>query len=146
MALLPMAESCPKDVDLEQVRKIIKEKNLVGLSNNTKWNELISLIRNNKWFVSHRSKWVSGFISDWENDWYYRLPFPFIGVEWMDLEFIKHDFITHGGSTKEVAVCFKIEILSALRDINFEFQASNDFVRIWGYGPKCTHQFASTDA
>jgi len=58
----------------------------VGLANNTKWNELISAIRAWKeWRPSYRTKGINGFISRWDVEWLYHLPFPFKYVLWFDI-------------------------------------------------------------
>ncbi|QSX41535.1 DUF6678 family protein [Shewanella cyperi] len=145
MNILPMSESCPENVDLEKLKKEIESKNLVGLCNNTKWNELLTAFRTNKWIVCNRSKWINGFISHWENDWFYHLPFPFLGVEWFDIKFEKTVFIIRDGGRYEEEINLKDEILKCLRAIGVEFEVTSDFVRVWGYAPKCYKEFNAKD-
>lgn len=141
MNILPTSESCPTTVNLDKLKKEIKSKNLVGLCNNTKWDELLTAFRANKWTVCNRSKWINGFISNWENDWFYHLPFPFVGVEWFDIRFVKTILIIRDGGRFEEEAHLKDEILNCLSDIGVEFEVSSDFVRVWGYAPKCYQEF-----
>lgn len=45
MNTLPNSESAPKGVDVEKIKKTVIRRNLVGLANSTKWNELIDSVR-----------------------------------------------------------------------------------------------------
>ena len=141
MNILPRSASCPTTVDLDKLKKEIKSKNLVGLCNNTKWDELLTVFRANKWTVCNRSKWINGFISGWESDWFYHLPFPFVGVEWFDIKFVKTIFIIRDGGRYVEETNLKDEILNCLSDIGVEFEVTSDFVRVWGYAPKCYQEF-----
>jgi hypothetical protein len=76
------------DVSFEKKsRKLILERQLVGAANNVKWNRLITLMRQEESRPCYRTKIVSGYISHWDNDWYYGLPFPMLSVEWLDIEY-----------------------------------------------------------
>jgi hypothetical protein len=86
MSTLPNSKSIPKGVDVDKIKKLIARKNMAGLANDTKWDELIESMRSKKeWRPSYRSKSVSGYISGWDTEWYYHLPFPFVGVEWFEI-------------------------------------------------------------
>lgn len=122
MSLLPMADSVSDQKDKSDAKKIIAEKQLVGAANNTKWNKLISEIREFSIKPCYRTKVVNGYISDWENEWYYHLPFPLLCVEWIDIE-------------------LSDSVLTLVKDIGFEFEVSNSMVRVWGYLPKCYQCF-----
>ena len=87
MSLLPMADAV-RDVSFEkQTRKLIIERNLVGAANNVKWNKLLSLMRQEESRPCYRTKIVSGYISHWDNDWHYGLPFPMMSIEWLDIDY-----------------------------------------------------------
>lgn len=45
MSLLPMADAVSDEKYKNEAKRIIAERQLVGAANNTKWNELISDIR-----------------------------------------------------------------------------------------------------
>lgn len=133
MNKLPLAESVPKSVDIEKIKHLISKKNYGSLANNTKWNELIHEIRAmNDWKPSYRSKSVTGYVSDWDTEWFYHLPFPFLCVEWFDISLQSNE------STPDDYVVWLEGIVSA---IGFEFEIKNDILRIWGYGPKSYDQF-----
>ena len=86
MNTLPSSESAPKGVDVAKIKKMIVRRNLTGLANSTKWNELIDSVRaRTDWQPSYRSKSVEGYVSGWDVEWCYHLPFPFVGVEWFDI-------------------------------------------------------------
>ncbi|ALO42783.1 DUF6678 family protein [Pseudoalteromonas phenolica] len=141
MSLLPTAESCPQEIDKSKLLKQIHQKQLVGLCNNTKWNEILTAFRDNQWFVANRSKWINGQISQWENDWAYHLPFPFLGVEWFDICYEKVDFHIENGGRHTVVTNLKNEILEFIKNVGVEFEFNNTFVRVWGYAPKCYLNF-----
>jgi hypothetical protein len=127
---LPMADAEPKGFDREKIMKIIFSRNLVGLANNTKWNELITAVRSHgEWRPSYRTKSVTGYISGWDIEWFYHLPFPFLSVEWFDISLESPP----GVNTEWV--------LNLVEKIGFEFEVNNSVLRIWGYGPKSYEQF-----
>jgi hypothetical protein len=127
---LPMADAVPKGFDSEKMMKVIFSKNLCGLANNTKWNELITVVRSyEKWKPSYRTKSVTGYISGWDSEWFYHLPFPFLCVEWFDIS-----LEAPSGVSAEW-------VLSLVEKIGFEFEINNDILRIWGYSPKSYEQF-----
>ena len=131
---LPMANSIPAGINVDKIRRTIVEQGLVGASNNTKWNELIRLMRERsaqeKWVPSYRSKWLNGHISEWDCEWYYHLPFPFLGVLWLDISSL-------GNDEKDEADW----LLPAIDQIGFEHEFSGGVTRIWGYLPRCHEDF-----
>jgi len=122
MSLLPMADSVSNEKDKKEAKRIVAERQLVGAANNTKWNELISELRELPNPPSYRTKVVNGYISDWDNEWYYHLPFPLLCVEWIDIELSEY-------------------LLNLVSKIGFEFEQSTSIVRVWGYFPKCYDRF-----
>ncbi|MBQ4880374.1 DUF6678 family protein [Pseudoalteromonas luteoviolacea] len=142
MSLLPMVDFCPEGIDKNKLLKEVKTKQLVGLCNNTKWNEILTSFRHNEWTVSNRSKWINGYISEWENDWYYHLPFPFLGVEWFDISYEKYTFKIEGGGRHETVTNLKNDILKFIESVGVEYEENESFVRVWGYAPKCYKRFS----
>lgn len=129
-----MAETATPDV-LEKIRKQVRIRSLAGASNNSKWNELIAFIREQSdWHPTYRSKSVFGEISDWDVEWFYHLPFPFVGVEWLDIGL--KQFIHVGKLLPPKIIDHSSILFGKLQEIGFEFETSNDVVRIWGYLPK----------
>jgi hypothetical protein len=137
---LPMANTVPTSMNEERVSKEIIRSNLCGLANNTKWNELITYMRDKKgWLPSWRSKSLSGFVSDWDVEWHYHLPFPFKLVLWFDIGCHEKEFI--GGLDKYKVINHTKELEKLLVQIGFEFEINHDFVRIFGYAPKDYDKF-----
>ncbi|WP_125784677.1 DUF6678 family protein [Pseudoalteromonas rubra] len=140
MRLLPMADASSNEKIKEEARRFIYERNLVGAANNTKWNELISEIREWKpWQPSYRSKWVNGYISYWDTEWYYHLPFPFVGVQWLDIG--THQEVMTGQLIENEIIDHSEKIINLLDNIGFSFAISDDFIRVWGYLPHCFEKF-----
>ncbi|MCG7564957.1 hypothetical protein MHM95_01435 [Pseudoalteromonas sp. CnMc7-15] len=81
MSLLPMADAVSDEKYKKEAKSIIAERQLVGVANNTKWNELISEVCEFSEKPCYRTKVVNGYISDWDSEWYYHLPFPLLSVE-----------------------------------------------------------------
>ena len=83
---LPTAKSATSVDEREQIRRVIVARGLCGLANDTKWDELIAAIRQlEQPRPQYRFKCVDGVPSDWDAEWFYHLPFPFISVEWFDI-------------------------------------------------------------
>jgi hypothetical protein len=122
MSLLPMADAVSDEKDVKEAKRIIAEKQLVGAANNTKWNELISEMRELANPPCYRTKVVNGYISGWDSEWYYHLPFPLLNVEWIDIELTE-------------------TVLTLVRKIGFEFETTKSTIRVWGYFPKCYESF-----
>ncbi|MDR2187925.1 MAG: hypothetical protein LBE62_07725 [Azonexus sp.] len=130
MNYLPMAHTVPRGVDKSKVIAAAHRKFSGALANDTKWNELLTFMRELEgWRPSYRSKWVNGYISEWDAEWFYHLPFPFVGVEWLDISL-----------NSRTADHSKL-ILGKLSEIGFEFEAKGDVARIWGYAPKSYEDF-----
>lgn len=117
-----MADSVSDEKDVKEAKRIIAEKQLVGAANNTKWNELISEIRDLPNPPCYRTKVVNGFVSGWDSEWYYHLPFPLLCVEWIDIELTEN-------------------VLALVNEIGFEFEKTKSLIRIWCYFPKCYESF-----
>ncbi len=136
-----MADAGNDDRERKRTHAAISSRNLASASNNTRWNELIAYFRAREgWRPSYRSKSVTGFVTDWDVEWFCHLPFPFEGVEWFDIglhqdgpflgRLLPTTTIDHGG-----------EILALLGKIGFDFERRGDVVRIWGYLPRSYEDF-----
>ncbi|AZZ98489.1 hypothetical protein ELR70_16045 [Pseudoalteromonas sp. R3] len=122
MSLLPMANAVSDENYVKEAKRAIAKKQLVGALNNTKWNELISEVREFSEKPCYRTKVVTGYISGWENEWHYHLPFPLLCVEWIDIDYSE-------------------QVLTLVKKIGMEFEATNSVIRIWGYFPKRYDRF-----
>ncbi|HDV6326611.1 TPA: hypothetical protein RJR39_002685 [Burkholderia cenocepacia] len=133
---LPMADAVPHGINKAKILSQVRNKFAGALANDTKWNELISFMRAlDEWRPSYRSKWVNGHVSRWDVEWFYHLPFPFVGVEWMDIGLHQSASVTHE------AVDHSALVLSKLAEIGFEFEARGGVARVWGYAPKFYEDF-----
>lgn len=123
-----------------RLRAIAAQRGLAGAANNTRWNELIALMRHRDgWRPSYRYKWLEGYLSPWDVEWWYHLPFPFVGVEWFDMSLQQR--IRVGQLVADKVVDHAQWILPKLEEIGFEHEVSGDVVRIWGYLPKSYEDF-----
>ena len=132
---LPQASSIPIGIDKDKIYNIIQERQLCSIANNTKWNKLINTIREwEDWQPSYRFKTVCNYISGWDSEWYYHLPFPFISVEWFDIGLYEKVYI--GQIIKKRVIDHTKEIIDLLDSIKLEYEVYDDIVRVWGYLPK----------
>jgi len=129
--------------EIPKLRKLISSLNLTGLANDTKWNKLITHMRNidiDDWCPSYRFNRIdSEYICEWDNEWWYHLPFPFISVRWFELKFIEK--IHRGELIDPEVINHEIEIKDLLSSIGFEYEKGNYAFRIYGYSPKDLTEF-----
>lgn len=133
---LPGAKSGHSPDERPKLQKIIADRNLCGLANDTKWDEFISAMRAcQSWTPRYRCKCIDCPPSYWDGEWFYHLPFPLLSVEWLDVEFLEE--------TIEPRLPPRIHVTdhspwieSLLRDIGLDYQKGNKMIRIFGYSPK----------
>ncbi len=83
---LPRAGTDHDEAMRRKIRLAVTTRNRASAANNTKWDELIDYFRERDgWSPSYHFKYVTGYISGWDVEWFCRLPFPFVGVEWFDI-------------------------------------------------------------
>lgn len=139
MNSLPMADAVPRGTK-DDFRAIAASRGLVGAANNTKWNELISYVRGmSGWRPSYRSKSVTVYISQWDVEWFYHLPFPFSAVQWLDIGLHERESVARLLPPK--ITDHSTEMIAVLRSIGFDFEVRGDVVRVWGYLPRCHEDF-----
>lgn len=144
MRSLPMADAIPGDAK-DDFRKKASSRGLVGVANNTKWNELISFVRGmSGWKPSYRSKSVTGYVTGWDVEWFYHLPFPFASVQWLDIGLHEHTAV--GRLMPPKITDHSAHIIPMIQRIGFESEVRNDVVRIWGYLPRCYEDFPPTES
>jgi hypothetical protein len=80
-ASLPTAKSARSPDEHAKLKRVIAERSLCGLANDTKWDEFISAMRVRDWKPSYRYKCIAGPPSSWDVEWFYHLPFPLMSVE-----------------------------------------------------------------
>ncbi|TNF80010.1 hypothetical protein FGE05_23085 [Pseudomonas sp. ICMP22404] len=141
MSELPTAGAGHDDATRRKVKAAVTARNLTSASNNTKWNELISHFRQREgWRPSYRYKPVTGYVSDWDTEWFYHLPFPFAGVEWFDIGVFESGPCV-GHLLAGAVVDHSDEIAEVVGQIGFEFEVCGGVLRIWGYLPKTYEDF-----
>ncbi|GAB5533823.1 MAG: hypothetical protein Rubg2KO_00720 [Rubricoccaceae bacterium] len=119
----------------EAFRLIVHERGLVGLASDTKWNELLAVMRGRKdWVPSYRYTCVDGRASDWDQEWFYHLPYPMLSVEWMDIGLVQRHHI--GRLLSPTITNHSDWILPSLDRIGFDTLRAGDIVRIFGYAPR----------
>lgn len=133
---LPNAKSAKGPFDRSEAKKIIARRGLVGLANDTKWNELIDAMREREdWRPAYRTRLVDGYLSKWEKEWFYHLPFPLISIEWMDLS-CQEQIRIHGLPPRDEIIDYSEEMELLLRRIRFDFERGSKTIRIFGYYPR----------
>lgn len=141
MSELPEAGAGQNDKNRKQIQASVAARNLASAANNTKWNELINHFRQREgWRPSYRYKSVTGYISGWDIEWFYHLPFPFAYVEWFDIG-LWETAPTKGILLPETFIDHTEEISQVVAHIGFEFEVRADVLRIWGYLPKSYEDF-----
>ncbi|MDO4795826.1 MAG: hypothetical protein Q4A28_07820 [Brachymonas sp.] len=135
MNTLPQAQSVPVGEDKARIAAQARRKFSAALANDTQWNELLAFVRAMPdWRPPYRSKWVNGHVSEWDSEWCYHLPCPFVGVEWFDMWLIEVKHSAYGQAT--VWTDHGPAIAQRLRGIGFDFEIRGDVARIWGYYPR----------
>lgn len=139
-ASLPAAKTARSSDDRRKLKNVITERSLCGLANDTKWNELISAMRERVWRPSYRYKCIDGSPSSWNAEWFYHLPFPLLSVEWLDVAVLQE--------TREHRLPQRVQVTDhsswvedLLRNIGFEYQKGSTMIRIFGYSPKSLDSF-----
>jgi len=141
MEELPHAGIVQDNATRKKTDAAVSARNLARASNNTRWDELISYFRNQTgWRPSYRSKSVTGYISGWDVEWFYHLPFPFASVEWFDIG-LYEGLPAEGRLLKPRVIDHTEEISNVVQTIGFEFDVRDDVLRIWGYLPRSYEDF-----
>jgi len=137
---LPSAKTGMTDDIRRKVLRICTERGLAGAANNTKWDKLVSAIRNmDEWRPSYRCKVIDGGISSWDTEWFYHLPFPLIYIEWLDIGM--HQETNIGRLAKPKVTDHSEWIIPLIENTGFEYQVSGDIMRVFAYLPKNLEDF-----
>lgn len=133
---LPHAKSASLPDEREKLKRIVVERNLCGLANDTKWDELIGVMRvRQEWHPSYRYKCICGPPSGWDVEWFYHLPFPLLSIEWLD--------IAHLQEVRELRLPVRVTVIDhsgwivdLLRQIGLDYRVGKMMIRIFGYSPR----------
>lgn len=121
---LPSANASTAPGEHEGLRRIVSQRGLCGLANDTKWDELLSAMRLQEgWRPRFRWKCLDGVPCPWDTEWCYHPPFPFISVEWFDLSL---------SAVPEESAW----LMDLVESIGFDHQRTAELVRIFGYSPR----------
>ncbi len=135
-ASLPNAKSARSPDERQKLRRVVTERGLCGLANDTKWDEFVSAMRAREgWRPIYRCKCIDGSPSSWDAEWFYHLPFPLLSVEWLAVAFLQE--------TRERRLPPRVHVTDhspwleeLLRRIGLEYQKGSTMIRIFGYSPK----------
>lgn len=139
---LPSAKSASSEEVRPRLRAAIEQLGLAGLANDTKWDRLISEIRGwTEWRPSYR--WCAldtGFVSRWDVEWFYHLPFPFIGVRWFEISCTQQLPALGGRYSPDHLrlpriISHRERLTKLICDIGFTFRIYGEVIRIFGYAP-----------
>ena len=129
--------------EIPRIRKFVEKEGLVGLANDTKWNELISWARHLQdegWSPAFRYSCIdSDYISGWDGEWYHHLPYPMISVNWIDLTFLEEVYVARLLPSK--VINHREELENKLRDIRFDYVVGEKTIRVFGYAPRVREYF-----
>ena len=138
--MLPSAKATQHPDERRKLRRVIEERGLVGLANDTKWDELLAFMRSRReWLPSYRYKCVDGPPSGWDVEWYYHLPFPLMSVEWFDIGRRQETY--RGRLIPPLVTDHLPWIEAALRQIGFDYEVGPELIRIFGYAPRSMELF-----
>jgi hypothetical protein len=138
--MLPNAKSACSPTEREKLRRIIRQRGLGGLANDTKWNELIEAMRaRTEWRPSYRCKCIDGPPSPWDAEWFYHLPFPLLSVEWLDIYYLQE--VREHPLLPSRVVDHSAWIEPLLRDIGLDYRKGDAMIRIFGYSPRSLELF-----
>ena len=135
-----MKESLPTSISARfpeeraKLKRIVASRGLVGLANDTKWDELISAVRSRPQRPSYRFKCIDGPPSRWDCEWSYHLPFPMISVEWFEIVFryeVRKNLLVPPDVTDHSPW-----LVPLLKSVGLEFKTGSRVVRIFGYSPR----------
>ena len=139
-ASLPTAKSARSTDERAKLKRVIGERGLCGLANDTKWDEFVSGLRTRQgWRPSYRYKCVDGPVSPWDVEWFHHLPFPLLSVEWLDVAFLE-ETREHGLLSVRVTD-HSPWIEELLRGVGLEHEKGRTMIRIFGYSPKSLDLF-----
>ena len=137
---LPSAKSARSVDERAKIKRVIVQRGLAGLANDTKWDEFVDAMRSREgWKPSYRCKCVDGPPSDWDVEWFYHLPFPLISVEWLDIAFVQEE--KRNLMLPPLATDHSPWIEPLLKKVGLDYRKGKSMIRIFGYSPRSTELF-----
>ena len=136
MSPIPTAKSFSVIGEREKLQKMIIQRGLCGLANDTKWDEFLSAIRmRTDWRPSFRFRCIDGVPVGWDGEWFYHLPFPFMSVEWFDVAYVQ-ELRNDRLPPQTMRIDHSQWIVPLLTRIGLDFLQGNTMIRIFGYYPR----------
>ncbi len=137
----PTAKSARSPYERDKLRRVVAERGLCGLANDTKWDEFIGAIRARAdWRPSYRYKCIDGPPSGWDVEWFYHLPFPLLSVEWLDIAHLQ-EFREHGLPPRVRITDHSEWLVPLLQHVGLDFRVGASMIRVFGYSPRSLEQF-----
>jgi hypothetical protein len=138
---LPSAKSSSDPAERDRIRRLVSERGLCGLANDTKWDEFIGAMRaRTDWRPSYRFKCIGGIPSRWDVEWFYHLPLPMIAVEWFDVGY-QQELREHRQPPRVQMIDYSPWLEELLRRVGLDFRKGSSFIRIFGYSPRSLELF-----
>ena len=134
--LLPGAKSARSPDEREKLLRAVVARGLCGLANDTKWDEFIGAMRlHGEWWPSYRYKRIDGPPSDWDVEWFYHLPFPFVSVEWLDIVYLQE--VREPRLPPRVRVFdHSVWLIPLLQGVGLDYRVGFSMIRVFGYSPR----------
>ena len=138
---LPTAKSARSPDEREKLQRLVAQRGLSGLANDTKWDEFITAIRvRADWRPSYRCKCIDGLPSDWDVEWFYHLPFPLVSVEWMDVAHLQK-VCEHRLPPRVTVIDHSEWLVPLLRQVGLDYCVGATMIRVFGYSPRSLELF-----
>ena len=113
--------------------KVIAERQLVSVMNQTKWRELCQeFSQNNELDPSVRLKYIySNEVFGFSPVWWHEILLEARAIEWLDFNPIKREPSDRIVSAKKTNI--SNEILKILKIHNIPYSMEQSYIRVWGY-------------
>ncbi len=138
---LPTAKSARSPGEREDLRRVVVQRGLCGLANDTKWDEFIAAMRAHaEWRPSYRYKCIDGPPSGWDVEWFYHLPSPLLSVEWLDIAHLQE--IRERRLPPRIRVIDHSEwLVPLLQRVGLDYHVGAAMIRVFGYSPRSLELF-----
>lgn len=112
--------------DVRRTRRHVVREGLCSCMNDTKWRELVSVMRSLAGFTpSYRQKHLRcSEPAQWDKGWFYHLR-PYSVVEWVEIDPVDSRRYPQVDRTEEIE--------QLLRQIHVPFSREGPYLRVWGY-------------
>jgi hypothetical protein len=134
---VPTAKGVLLPEERKKLRRIVVQRGLCGLANDTKWDEFIAAMRAPRdWIPKYRCKCIDAPPSlYWDTAWFYHLPFPLLSVEWLDIEFLQTTY-EHRLPPRIHVTDHSPWLEEVLNRVGLDYRKGKFMIRIFGYAPR----------